>query len=287
MISVVSTGAPAARRGPLRRRRRGRLVSARGAAGAPGEPGTSGEAGTLDEAAAAAIAVPVTRLTVIQPEPFNTGEDADAWLSELRSRPEAAAAEIGAALNQVNRVLRAHRAAAEDPHAGDVSERHAVVRRVGYGDGAAVAEGRYAVAVELPPGEARASEPRADTSAGPPSPGRRRGRRRAALAPQERLAAILGGRDRALACEELVLRAQADLDAGRLREAALQARVALEAALAELEGDERVGELRAHREATADAANAALDSDLDDAARASVESAVEAIAKALVRRRSA
>ena len=37
-----------------------------------------------------------------------------------------------------------------------------------------------------------------------------------------------------LACEELVLRARADLDAGRFREAALQARVALESLLAEM-----------------------------------------------------
>ena len=52
--------------------------------------------------------------------------------------------------------------------------------------------------------------------------------------PEERYAAILGGRDRGLAGEELVLRARMDLDAGRVREAALQARVALEALLAEL-----------------------------------------------------
>ena len=54
------------------------------------------------------------------------------------------------------------------------------------------------------------------------------------LRPQERLAAILGGRDVALACEELALRARLDADAGRWREAAFQLRVALEAAIAEL-----------------------------------------------------
>ena len=45
-----------------------------------------------------------------------------------------------------------------------------------------------------------------------------------ALAPQERLAALLAGRDVALACEELALRARLDLDQGREREAALQLR---------------------------------------------------------------
>ena len=53
-------------------------------------------------------------------------------------------------------------------------------------------------------------------------------------APEERFAALLGGREQVLACEELVLRARADLDAGREREAALQARVALESLLAEM-----------------------------------------------------
>ena len=54
-------------------------------------------------------------------------------------------------------------------------------------------------------------------------------------APDERFAALLGGREAALACEELVLRARADADAGRDREAALQARIALESLLSEME----------------------------------------------------
>ena len=54
------------------------------------------------------------------------------------------------------------------------------------------------------------------------------------LHPQARLAAVLGARERPLACEELALRARLDLDHGREREAALQLLVALDAALAEL-----------------------------------------------------
>ena len=53
-------------------------------------------------------------------------------------------------------------------------------------------------------------------------------------APDERFAALLGGREEPLLAEELVLRARADLNAGREREAALEARIALEALLAEL-----------------------------------------------------
>ena len=51
-------------------------------------------------------------------------------------------------------------------------------------------------------------------------------------APEERFAALLGGREEVLPAEELVLRARADLNAGRVAEAALQARVAIEALLA-------------------------------------------------------
>ena len=57
----------------------------------------------------------------------------------------------------------------------------------------------------------------------------------AAPAPAAAAGRVLG-RDVALACEVLALRARVDLDQGRGREAALQLRAALDAALAELEG---------------------------------------------------
>jgi hypothetical protein len=81
---------------------------------------------------------------------------------------------------------------------------------------------------------------------------------------------MLAGREVPLACEELTMRARSDLDAGRDREAALQLRVALEAAIAELARDSRAGvlakrvdDLREQRSAVGDAANAALAGDLD------------------------
>jgi hypothetical protein len=105
-------------------------------------------------------------------------------------------------------------------------------------------------------------------------------------APEERFAAILAGRERALPAEELVLRARADLDAGREREAALQARVALESLVAERAGGEaeRAG-LDADREAVAAAANAALRDPLDGAAREALGAAVARMEAALRRRR--
>ncbi len=97
----------------------------------------------------------------------------------------------------------------------------------------------------------------------------RRQRRTKVLQPQARLAALLSGREQALACEELALRARLDLDHGREREAAFQVLVALDAAIAELSIDpsapalgERLDELRELRDPVAVAAQAALEGPL-------------------------
>jgi hypothetical protein len=100
-------------------------------------------------------------------------------------------------------------------------------------------------------------------------------------APEERFAALLSGREEVLAAEELVLRARADLNAGRLVEAALQARVAIEALLATVGSDA----VAAHREAVADAANAALRRELPGNTAAALQEAVAAMELALKRRR--
>jgi hypothetical protein len=169
--------------------------------------------------------------------------------------------EVAAAVRELNFVLRSHRAAALDPYARDVRTEQALVVRLGFGSGDQVAEGRFERAVELP------KDP----------PKRKRGE---ALAPQEHLAAVLGGRDALLVGEELVLRARLDLDAGRPREAAL------EALLGEL--DDKFGApLRTLREPVAGAANAALDGDLPEAQTAAVEDAVEQMLVAVRRRGTA
>jgi len=175
---------------------------------------------------------------------------AEQWLREADG--EALADD---AIARLNRVLHSHRAAAADPFAREVRREQALVTRIGFGDGESVADGRWHSACEL----ACAS--------------RGHGLRpeRFALRPQERLAALLAGRDAVLACEELTLRARSDLDAGRLREAALQLRAAFEAALAELEPwserpslPERLEELRGRRKDVDAAADAALRGGVDD-----------------------
>ena len=158
----------------------------------------------------------------------------------------------------MNRALRAQRAAAADPYAGDVSAGRALVARLGYGSGAALADGRFAEALELP------------------RPGARRVRR-SMEAPEERFAALLGGHEAPLAAEELVLRARADLDAGRAREAALQARVAVEALIAETDA----AGLERERDVVIAAAAAALAGEPPEG----VEEAVAAMESLLRRRR--
>jgi hypothetical protein len=161
------------------------------------------------------------------------------------------------------------RAATADPHVREVCREQAVVVRAGFGEGDQVADGRWVKALELPTVT-------------------RRTRREAALRPQERLGALLGGRDAVLACEELVLRARQDVDAGRRREAALQLDAALTAALAELEpwsarGDlaERLAELRDLQGAVQAAAQAALLGGVEDEADDAVRHGLQRLEAAL------
>ena len=181
-----------------------------------------------------------------------------------RRDSDAAEADLATALKTLNRALRAQRAAAADPYLGELSADRALVARIGYGRGDSVADGRFGEALELP-------------RAGP------RRVRRSMEAPEERFAALLGARERALVAEELVLRARADLDAGCMREAALQARIALEALIAELaDAAPALGE---HRAAAGEAANAALRGELSEAAGDGVREAVAAMEAALRRHR--
>jgi hypothetical protein len=121
-----------------------------------------------------------------------------------------------------------------------------------------------------------------------PVPSPREPKRRAKHRPADRLAALLSGRDAVLACEELALRARADLDQGRDREAALQLEAALGAALAELAGwvtvgdlSSRLGELRDYSPAVASAADAARAGTLDSAALETVSAALSRLEAAL------
>jgi hypothetical protein len=188
--------------------------------------------------------VTTTRATLVHAQPLAV--PGERWLREADLQAQAERA-----LRVLNDVLHAHRLTSADPSVHGLPRREALVVRVGIGAGEAVADGRWTSAVTVPS----------------PLPAQR-GRERA-LRPQERLAAVLGGRDVLLACEELTLRTRHDADAGRWREAAFGLRVALEAAIAELQPwsgqgdvDERIAELRDQRPAVGAAANAALEGGL-------------------------
>jgi hypothetical protein len=213
--------------------------------------------------------VPTARVTMIAAEPFASTLEAEAWLAALKRDRDALVEEARLGTAQLNRMLRAHRAAAADPWSAlEVSPAHALVVRVGYGVGDLVAEGRFDDALELP---------RTDVDA------LSRARRGDVVGPGERLAAILSGRDELMACEELVLRARADLDAHRPREAALQARIALEAVLAELPAG-LDPELAGCRAEIGDAANAALKGEPPEHLQGAVRHAVERMERVLRRR---
>jgi hypothetical protein len=214
--------------------------------------------------------VPTARATVVRGAPFPSDDDAAAWLTALRGDDTALDGELEAAIAVLNRALHSHRVATADPYVTEVSPERALVVRVGYGSGEEVADGRYGECIELP------------------RSGRRRPKR-SMEAPEERFAALLGGHEEVLPAEELVLRARADLNAGRLAEAALQARVAIEALLAarvaSSESGPAGGSLAAHREAIGVAANAALSGELPGDSAAALEEAVTAMELALKRRR--
>jgi hypothetical protein len=162
------------------------------------------------------VLVPVARATIVDPVPLSADSQARAWLEQLDPEHEALAA-----AGVLNRVLFAHRIAGAVPHIHEVSATQALVIRAGFGEGEQVADGLWTDARELLLSRRRA------------------GRRASVLRPQERLAVLLSGRGSALLCEELVLRARLDLDAGRLALAAIELDRAYAAALAELPDEGR------------------------------------------------
>lgn len=222
-------------------------------------------------------ALPLARLTAVRAhEPFASERDAARWLAEASAEEEVVDALLADALALANRALHARAVAAADPGEGELRPERAATVRIGYGSGEEVAAGRYTAASIV------------DVRGGA-SP---RQRREQDLRPQERVAAVLGGRENLDACETLLLRARADLDAGRMREAALQLRVGLEALLVELDGaladpshGEDMAEVEAHKGEAGAAANAALRGDLSAEQEQQVRELAEVCERILRRRR--
>lgn len=216
--------------------------------------------------------VPVTTLTVIRPEPLGDAQAAARWLAGVRDDEEAIDKELADALRTANLALHAQRTSTLDPFLSDVATEHALAVRVGYGEGDALADGRWSEAVELPLGTRR--------------------RRLETLAPQERIAAVLGGREALDPTTGAILRARADVDADRLRDAALQLRIGLEAMLADRESfsgprqEEDIAALDDRRREVGEAANAALNGALTGPQGEAVRELLHLAERVLRRRRA-
>lgn len=230
------------------------------------------------EAGALPTSLPLSRATTVRAsEPFSAADDAARWLEQASGDEDTVDALVAEGIGLLNRALHAHSVASGDPHVQALTPRRAIAVRLGYGSGEEVASGEFSAAREV------------DTQAGAAS---RRQQRAEELRPQERLAAVLGDRERFDACETLVLRARADLDTGREREATLQMRIGLEALLAELHdalsdpGHEAdIATLESRRHEAGELANLALKDDLDADDGQKVRELVEICERVLRRRR--
>ena len=220
----------------------------------------------------------LSRVTAIRAfAPFESQEEAARWLDEACEAADTVEVLVDEGLALLNRALHARAVAAADTSQSELSAEQAERVLVGYGSGEEAAAGRFSDARQV------------DATAANHS---RRRRREEALRPQERVAALLTGREQFDVCETLLLRARADLDAGRGREAALQLRVGLEALLVELKGavadpahDEDMGTLNARRSEAGTAANSALQGELTAEQKQQVEDLLAVSERVLRRRR--
>jgi hypothetical protein len=251
------------------------VVETLAAAALPGRRRRRPQAAEPDEAPPG---LPLSRATAVRVgEPFSSAEEAERWLTASVASEDVVDAIVAEGIALLNRALFAQGAAAADPRVAELSELEASAVRIGYGSGEEVAAGRYTAARHVDVQATGAS---------------RRSRRAEELRPQERVAAVLGRRERIDACEALLLRARADLDAGRSREAALQLRIGLEALLVELAGAladpahaEDMAELGARRGEVGRAADTALRGDLDTGSERRVRETLEICERVLRRRR--
>jgi hypothetical protein len=222
--------------------------------------------------------VALTRATIIRAStPLADQAEAARWLDEVCEAEDTIEVLAEEAIAPLNRALHAHAVAAADPRSRELAPEQAERVLIGYGSGEETADGRFSDArqVDLAP---RASS--------------RRRRRDEELQPQERVAGVLRGREHLDACETLLLRARADLDAGREREAALQLRVGLEALLVELDSAvddpghaKDMATLRERQAEASTAAKTAVGGDLSEEQRRRVEELLKISERVLRRRR--
>lgn len=165
--------------------------------------------------------VPVTTITMVRAhDPLGSEAEAEGWLERLED-DDFTQGLLDETLASIDRAFAAEAAASGRPYAESPLLNQILNAKIGYGDGDRVADGRYVEALEV------------DARGGTASPRRERLNRTHPLA---RIAAILGEKDQAKACELLVPRVRADLDAGRVLPAALAAETAIRSTVVEMDG---------------------------------------------------
>lgn len=164
--------------------------------------------------------VAVSTVTVVLASaPFSSEGQASEWLT-VATEDEATSELLDQALASLDRALAAEAAATGRPYVPQFGVDDLITARFGYGDGDSVSDGRYLEAFEI------------DARGGTAGPRRERLNRTRPLA---RIAAILGDREQAAACEYLIPRIRSDLDGGRVMSAALVIEVAVRATIVELD----------------------------------------------------
>jgi hypothetical protein len=217
-----------------------------------------------------ATSVPVSRVTVVDADPLETA-DPERWLAE-----HDAEAAVEEALAVIGRLAQLGAIAGAEVRPRPLRWNDLTRALLAYGNGYEGADGSWSShrLVAVPADE--------------PHRVRRSGR---GLGNEERLADLLSGRDPVLAAERLSLRVQHDLEAEHYREAALQLRIAVEAAIAELEPwreapdvDAALTQLRGARGAVAETATAAVRGGLTDDQVETIRAIAETLRTALIRR---
>jgi hypothetical protein len=246
--------------------------------GAPRAAGRRRRRGRAVEAAGEPQSLALTRVTAIRAfAPFEGPGDAARWLDEACEAEDTVEVLVAEGLALLNRALHAQAVASANPNSKVELEPAGAERvLIGFGSGEELADSQFTEAREV------------DTASG----SSRRRRREEELRPQERVAAVLRRREQLDACETLLLRARADLDSGRDREAVLQLRVGLEALLVELKDaladpdhEKDMGILSERRSEVGSAANAALQGDLTPEQRTQTEELLKLSERVLRRRR--
>jgi hypothetical protein len=211
-------------------------------------------------------------VTVIASDAFADEVTAREWLEKCRN-PNESARELDYAMRRVNRAVQAHRLSSSDPYVSEVTVGQARRARLGYGTGDELVEGTWREARTVPVEHTGRSG------------------RRAMLAPQEQVARILSGRRPPQPSEDILLRARLDLDEGRTRQAALQARAAHGALQAELRAEtgaeQFVAAVRSRSELISRLATVALERALDAEQTAKLGELVAEMERIARRRRHA